>query len=277
MMRRRNGPVTQPGSGVEIASDCTHQQWDLSSWKCDYSRAVPGKRGPECAAVDSSEVPLLINSGTAALLVFDQALDTSRDWFWTTWRPCRTSNRSRCPPTHTPIANLCSPHASTSLCSPGACLLSSCPLLDMLGSSPPGSSPASNTSAVRTTCPFVASLSAIKRQSVGGQTVVPHQAVLREQERKESSQTQPLFRCICFRTSRPGFTRAAGSCTASSHAAGDVKRLIFHLRSHTTESMKISFSFMLEEFAKHENQVFVCQCCREEKCENQHGFLKNGK
>lgn len=78
MMRRRNRPVTQPGSGVEIASDCTHQQWDLSSWKCDYSRAVPGKRGPECAAVDSSEVPLLINSGTAALLVFDQALDTSR-------------------------------------------------------------------------------------------------------------------------------------------------------------------------------------------------------
>lgn len=98
MMRRRNGPVTQPGSGVEIASDCTHQEWDLSSWKCDYSRAVPGKRGPECAAVDSSEVPLLINSGTAALLVFDQAWDTSRDWFWTRWRPCRTSNRSRCPP-----------------------------------------------------------------------------------------------------------------------------------------------------------------------------------
>lgn len=92
-MRRRNGPVTQPGSGVEIGSDCIHQKWDLSSWKCDYSRAVPGKRGLECAAVDSSEVPSLINSGTAVLLVFDQAWDMSRDWFWTSWRPCRTSNQ----------------------------------------------------------------------------------------------------------------------------------------------------------------------------------------
>lgn len=48
----RTGPLRNVGPVLgEIVSDWTHQECDLSSWKCYYFRAIPVKGCTKCAAV----------------------------------------------------------------------------------------------------------------------------------------------------------------------------------------------------------------------------------